>query len=279
MKKKVVREVEILVKVVESKRLFKLSVEDDTRLKTIANKLCRLMELDPFCTEWAFFSANDDHYEIPISFTIRQIQNGHQLPSLLAKIMTTALKQDYFVTTTVGVKTDTHWRRRIEHGQTTFNEASVQTDPIDDLNIQNAKEPQWHPGSSRTSANTDALIHNTGRVSSAMPKQPRVIYTMYGIKKLEPRVNVKFEDIEVPDIQEIWTYLKKIEVSKVLRGLNVVGYCPNNRCINYCRWINISLGFGRYTLFDIDLHQRKSGKWQCVNFVLGRICTRNHTTL
>lgn len=245
MKKKVVREVEVVVKVVESKRLFKLSLEDDTRLKTIANKLCRLMELDPFCTEWAFFSASDDHYEIPISFTIRQIQNGHQVPSLLAKIMTTTLKQDYFVTTTVGVKTDTHWRKRIEQGQTTFNEASVQTDPIVDLNHDGTNEPRWHAGSGRSSVNAGTSMQTTGRVSTALPKKPRVIYTMYGIKKPEQKVTVKYQHQEVPEIEEIWENLKKIEVSKVLRGLNVVGYCPNTRCINYCRWINISLGFGR----------------------------------
>lgn len=48
MKRKVIREVEVIVKIVESKKCFKLRVEDDIRLKTIANRLCSLMNIDPF---------------------------------------------------------------------------------------------------------------------------------------------------------------------------------------------------------------------------------------
>lgn len=258
MKKKVVREVEVVVKVVESKRLFKLSVEDDVRLKTIANKLCRLMDLDPFCTEWAFYANSVDPYEIPISFTIRQIQNGRRVPTLLAKIMSTALKQDYFVDTKIGWKTDTNWRRRIESGQTILQETGIQTDPVDQVNEEMSKEPNWHPGSTRTSANTDAL-GKTGLISTQKQVKPRVIYTMYGIQKPVEKAAAYYQ-VEAPDVSEIWQNLKKIEESQVLRGLNVVGYCPNKKCINYCRWISVSLGFGRYTFSYSDLLLRRLGR-------------------
>ena len=31
-----------------------------------------------------------------------------------------------------------------------------------------------------------------------------------------------------------------------MRGMNVVGYCENNKCVNFERWICVSLGYGRY---------------------------------
>ena len=47
------------VKIVESKKCFKLKVDDDIRIKSIANRLCKLMDIDPVSTEWAFFAESD----------------------------------------------------------------------------------------------------------------------------------------------------------------------------------------------------------------------------
>ena len=59
MKRKLVREVDVTVKIVESKKCFKLKVDDDVRIKSIANRLCKLMDIDPVSTEWAFFAESD----------------------------------------------------------------------------------------------------------------------------------------------------------------------------------------------------------------------------
>lgn len=248
MKKKIVEEVDVTVKIVESKRCFKLRVENDTRLKTIANKLCCLMHLDPFTTEWAFYKASEDDYEIPIAFTIRQIsEHARNVPTLLAKIMTTTLKQNYFVVSSVGWKVDSHWRKRIELGQNIVRDASVQTDNLlgdTQQMLEKTNEPSWYKGSPRVSANTATLIGGSEKQVSDI-KKPKVVYTMYGIQKPESKVQAKKVKGEFIEINEIWKNLKTIEESMVMRGLNVVGYCPNHRCVNYMRWISVSLGFGR----------------------------------
>lgn len=243
MKKKILREVDVIVKVVESKKCFKLRVEDDIRLKTIANKLCTLMNIDPFCTEWAFFTANDDHYEVPISYTLKQVifSGNHRI--LLAKIMSTTMKVDYFVETSIGCRFDSRWRRRIEKGSNLKKEIGVQTDEGDVFeSTARSQEPQWYSNGFRQSigGRSDGFTQST----IEKPKKPRVIYTMYGIEdplKLPPKKTI----VKSKPLYDIWDNLQMIEESRIMRGLNVVGYCPNEKCINYQRWINVSLGFGR----------------------------------
>lgn len=243
MKKKVVQEVDVVVKVVESKKCFKLRVVDDTRLKTVANKLCLLMDLDPFSTEWMFFTDNDMQYEVPISFTLRQVEYGRGGRVFLAKIMSTTVKKDYFVETKIEAKLESHWRRRIEQGSELKKEAGVQTDEHPLLRMtSDSSEPIWYE--------SDPRRHTIRRSELGLaapadkPKKHRLIYTMYGIEdpnKMPPRSVVKKENL----IDGLWENLAAIEQSRIMRGLNVVGYCTNEKCINFHRWITVGLGYGR----------------------------------
>lgn len=243
MKRKVIREVEVIVKIVESKKCFKLRVEDDIRLKTIANRLCSLMNIDPFCTEWAFYTANDNHYEIPIAFTLKQVDFAGGSRTLLAKIMSTTTKLDYFVETTIETRLDSRWRRRIEKASSFKKDASIQTEENHQFEgTARDGEPCWYESKRGESENINELLKLTTSIDK--PKKPKVIYTMYGIEdplKLPQKPKVVKEKL----IYDIWDNLQAIEQSRILRGMNVVGYCTNEKCINFERWILVSLGFGR----------------------------------
>ncbi len=215
MKRKVVREVEVIVKIVESKKCFKLKVDDDIRIKTVANKLCTLMGLDPISTEWAFFMDADAYYEIPISYTLKQVAFKGERRVLLAKIMTTMVRQNYFLEQDIKIRMGSSW---VGKSRPFTKSVEIQTDADPSENPEKIKQ----------------IIKNA---------KPRVIYTIDGILK-------PFKPAPVPpriplDVDEIWTNLKTIQFSRIMRGLNVVGYCGNFKCINYMRWICVSMGFGR----------------------------------
>jgi hypothetical protein len=242
MKRKVVREVDVIVKIVESKKCFKMRVEDDVRLKTIANNLCKLMNIDPYCTEWAFYTANDNHYEVPIAFTLKQVDFTGGSRVLLAKIMSTTAKLDYFVETTIESRLDSRWRRRIEKGTNFKKDVSIQTEEIASFGNNGYGEPSWYDSGRIGSGSINQILKMSSSVDK--PKKPRVIYTMYGIEdpmKLPPRPKI----IHEKPTYDIWDNLNAIEQSRIMRGMNVVGYCTNEKCINFERWILISLGFGR----------------------------------
>lgn len=243
MKRKVIREVEVIIKIVESKKCFKLRVEDDIRLKTIANRLCCLMNIDPFCTEWAFYTANDNHYEIPIAFTLKQVDFAGGPRTLLAKIMSTTTKLDYFVETTIEARLDSRWRRRIERASSFKKDASIQTEDNHFFERTTGQgEPYWYESKRGESENIKDVLKLASSIDK--PKKQKVIYTMYGIEdpnKLPPRPKI----VKEKRTYDIWDNLQAIEESRILRGMNVVGYCTNEKCINFERWILVSLGFGR----------------------------------
>lgn len=222
MKRKIIREVEVFVKIVESKKSFKLRVDNDIRLKTIANKLCDLMSLDPYATEWAFFAdhARNSH-EIPISYTINQIDFRGQTRCLLAKIMTTTMKSNYYEKPDIQLMPRNTWYGKAARDK---KDAEAQTDPVDPAIL--GRRPQ------------------TGqqRAKTAQATKPKVFYNMEGTfrKKFE-----RPPEKAPRDAHKIWENLQKIEENKIFRGMNVVCYCTNPKCINYHRWITVSLGFGR----------------------------------
>ena|SRR3990167_7796366 len=91
------RVVEVTVRIVESNKQFKIKATPQTRLQTIANNLADLLDLDPLCTQWAFFPDSASIYEFPVSYTVHQIKPNAYNLSLLAKVMTTTMVKDYFL--------------------------------------------------------------------------------------------------------------------------------------------------------------------------------------
>ena len=211
MKRKIVYEVDVTIKVVESKRSFKLRVDNDIRVKTMANKLSQLMGLDPFATEWAFYVDGDDHYEVPITYTVNQIDFKGGRRCLLGKIMTTPMERDYLL--------EHDYRLSLSYGWTGRNKITTKSVEVQTDNIQGTKVI-----TKGSEIKTNPVFTYEGIVRPGRIRQP-------AFKPIDPG--------------HIWDNLKMIEDSKVLRGMNVVGYCKNARCVNYHRWICISLGYGR----------------------------------
>ena len=197
---------DVTIKIVESKKFFKLTLENDVRIKTIANKLCHLMHLDPYATEWAFYVDGESYYEIPIIFTLNQVEfKGGRF--LLAKIMTTTMRNQYFETIEMRLLPVSEW----------YSKCKVQTE-----NMQTQTEKV---------EGLDVPL-----------KKKQVIYTIDGTFRQKKTF---FKHSEPRDIGDIWERLSLIEENRIMRGLNLVAYCRNERCINYHRWISVSIGFGR----------------------------------
>lgn len=67
MKKKVVVERDLQIRLKKSKKMFKFQVNNDIRLKELANEMCRMLGLNPYSTTWSFHVPIPEEYEVPIS--------------------------------------------------------------------------------------------------------------------------------------------------------------------------------------------------------------------
>jgi hypothetical protein len=200
MLRKCTKEVEVSISIADSKRKFRLLVDIDIRLKSIANKLCSLMGLDPYRTEWAFFYEGDEIHEIPITYTLNQCSFHGDRHFLIGKIMTTTMKENYFEEVDYGVRFFSH-----VYGKSKIHSKSigVQTDQ------NKAKQPRF---------TVDGIVREQRAKENPLPKR---------------------------DYENIWENLMRLEQNRILRGMNVIAYCKNERCVNFQRWICVSLGLGR----------------------------------
>jgi hypothetical protein len=237
MKRRLPREAEVVVKVVESKKCFKLRVLDDARLKTVANQLSRLLGLNPQSSEWAFYAAGDQRYELPIATTVNQVALAGEPLVLLAKLMT-ATQLETFVRTTADLRLDTRWRRRIESCDPRRRDFGSQTG-------EQSQEGEAHWFDSQFGHWRHATPVWQGD-AIAKPRPAKVRYTLAGIE--DPlRVPAKPKTGRARSTADIWAALNTVETSGVLRGLNAVGYCANEQCANFERWLLVGLGFGRFS--------------------------------
>lgn len=210
MKKKTVEQVDVMIKIVESKKFFKLKVENDTRLKSIANKLCHLMHLDPIATEWRFTVDNENPYEVPITFTLNQIEfkPRNSIRVLLGKMMTTTLRNNHY--------------------------------EFIDIRLRPVNE--WYSKSKPLTRTVDTQTEHVDGLDKPLLKK-QVLFKIDGTFR-EKRTY--FEHKEPKDIGDIWQHLALIDENRIMRGLNMVGYCRNEKCINYHRWVCIGVGYGKY---------------------------------
>ena len=209
MKKKIIEQVDVVIKIVDSKKFFKLRVENDIRLKRIANILCHLMHLDPIATEWRFTTDDENLYEIPIAFTLNQVEfkPGAKIRVLLAKMMTTTLRNNYYEYIDIRLRPVNEWYSK---SKPVTRSVDTQTDHLDGLDKPIQKK--------------------------------EVLYKIDGTFR-EKRT---FFEQKIPrDIGDIWQHLALIDENRIMRGLNLVGYCKNEKCINYHRWVCIGVGYGR----------------------------------
>ena len=77
------------------------------------------------------------------------------------------------------------------------------------------------------------------------------IYTIDGIPRPPNRSFAKPKFVPQTTV-DIWAKLESFKEQHIMRGMNAVGYCSNPQCVNYHRWICISLGYGRFTSEKIE---------------------------
>lgn len=96
-------------------------------------------------------------------------------------------------------------------------------------------------------ANIAAGARRTGPVlESPRLNTVQPVYTIDGIKRPAKRSFVKAEFKPETKV-DIWKRIESFQANHIMRGMNAVGYCANSQCVNFHRWVCISLGYGRFT--------------------------------
>ena len=77
MKKKIVHTRDLQIRIKDSRKIYKFRIASDTRLKELANEMCRRLGFDPYSTEWAFYLPIPGDYEAPINSTLRMLEMSY----------------------------------------------------------------------------------------------------------------------------------------------------------------------------------------------------------
>ena len=84
-------------------------------------------------------------------------------------------------------------------------------------------------------------------------KRKEELFSVNGLQR-RPMVNIHGIEPEKPSEKLkkrreifVWSKIERIKKERVMRGIGVVGYCPNIKCLNYERIKMVSLGFGHFS--------------------------------
>lgn len=218
MKKKIVKDINLRVDIVNSKRIFRANVDSNTRLKNVANQISKRFDFDPITTEYKFHFPDDDQIEIPLVYTMRQIEEYGGKFHLMAKIMSVDV-------------------------------VDVEKEPIHPkLKFYDyIKQKQRHIKTRTIGVQADKRAH-------ADVKKIRFeeLFSVGGYKRVQKDLDlIKFKRREQKKKkEEIWLKLENLYKHKIMRGVGLVGFCSNKNCHSYDKWVMTHLGFGQFR-FDV----------------------------
>jgi len=216
MKKKIVSARQLHIYLTESKKVFKFAVNNDTRLKELANKMASSMNLSPFSTEWTFYDAYQD-LMIPLMYTLRQIEMQHNIvvSNLVASVRSIDILDNQPEDIITKLRPFNHFT------QTMYKptEMSIQVNSKEEMKKQDFDRKKQ-------------LFSVNGYQRPTLVPNPCNVRPPKTINQLKKHAQ-----------QNIWEKVKDIKEAKILRGFNIVGYCSNERCPNHERLKLVSLGF------------------------------------
>lgn len=171
--------------------------------------------MNPLITEYKFHLPEDDQIEIPLVYTMRQIEMAFgQRFQLVAKIMSTNAGDEDREPVESKIKFYKYIKEKTRFVKTKDFSAQISPNKI----------------------NSDVKrIRHEELFSVGGYKKPKITegkYDFLGLSKYKK--------------EEILKKLLEMKKHKILRGVNFVGYCRNKNCHNYQKWIVASLGFGKY---------------------------------
>ena len=221
MKKKHVHDFSVRFRLIDSKSSIRVKLDSDWRLKAVANLLCENLHLDHISTEWRFNLPKQDEVEIPIQYTMRQIDEAFGRQSIIdAKIMS----------------------------------VKVVDDEIDDKDPKLRFFDYLHLRRRHIKTRTKGTQAEPQKLTKFVNKVKfEEMFSVNGLQRINKfKEMVKFKRREQKRLKsEIWDKLGTISSHKIMRGLGVIGFCSNRNCLNHEKWVMHGLGFGVYSFKDL----------------------------